>query len=245
MTSGDGVRLAYREIGQGRPLLLLHGYVSNAQVNWIRYGHAARLAAAGFRVIMPDLRAHGDSEAPHDPVHYPPDILTDDALTVIDHLGLDEFDVGGYSLGARTVVRMLARGVRSGRAVIAGMGWDGIVDPASRDGFFTRVFDGLGHHKPGSAEWRSAHFLRSTGGDPQALRLILRTSVPTEPRVLAGILTPCLVLLGDRDDDHGSGQMLADHLPAGRFASAPGTHMSVVTRPEFGRQMVRFLTARS
>ena len=62
LTARDGVRLAWREMGEGRPLLLIHGYFSNAFVNWIRFGHAQAIAERGFRVIMPDLRAHGDSD---------------------------------------------------------------------------------------------------------------------------------------------------------------------------------------
>ncbi|RYE53335.1 MAG: alpha/beta hydrolase, partial [Rhizobiaceae bacterium] len=63
--SFDGMQLAWREVGEGRPAVLLHGYFSNAEVNWIRYGHAQVLAGQGFRVIMPDLRAHGASARPH------------------------------------------------------------------------------------------------------------------------------------------------------------------------------------
>ncbi|MEP7005723.1 MAG: alpha/beta fold hydrolase, partial [Sphingomonas bacterium] len=59
--SFDGMRLAWREMGEGRPVLMLHGFFSDAFTNWIRYGHAAAIATRGFRVIMPDLRAHGES----------------------------------------------------------------------------------------------------------------------------------------------------------------------------------------
>ncbi|MCJ2178066.1 alpha/beta fold hydrolase, partial [Novosphingobium album (ex Hu et al. 2023)] len=69
-----GSRLAVHTLGAGRPLLLLHGLFSSAQVNWIKYGNAQILADAGFEVIMPDLRAHGESEAPHDPDLYPEDV---------------------------------------------------------------------------------------------------------------------------------------------------------------------------
>ena len=105
----DGIALHVRELGKGRPLILLHGYFSEADTNWIKYGHAAVLAEAGFRVIMPDLRAHGLSDKPHDPIHYPKDILANDQFALIDHLGLGDFDLGGYSLGGRTVARMLAK----------------------------------------------------------------------------------------------------------------------------------------
>src|SRR5689334_71566 len=105
----DGVRLAWHEMGQGKPVVLLHGYISSADMNWIRFGHAAKVAQEGFRVIMPDLRAHGQSDAPHDPALYPPDVLADDGFALLEHLGLTQYDLGGYSLGARTVSRMMAR----------------------------------------------------------------------------------------------------------------------------------------
>ena len=64
-------------------VVLLHGLFSDAETNWIKFGHAATIAAAGFRVIMPDLRAHGRSAKPHDAAAYPPDVLADDGLALI------------------------------------------------------------------------------------------------------------------------------------------------------------------
>ncbi len=125
--SFDGQRLAWRELGHGRPVILIHGYFSNTETNWLKYGHAQRVADAGFRVIMPDLRGHGDSAKPHDVDAYPPDALMRDGLALIDHLGLTDYDLGGYSLGARITVRMLANGAAPGRVVLAGMGLAGIV----------------------------------------------------------------------------------------------------------------------
>ena len=112
--SFDSVELAYREMGEGRPLVLIHGYFSTAMVNWVRYGHAEKIAARGYRVIMPDLRGHGDSARPHDPAAYPRDALADDGFALIEHLGLTDYDLGGYSLGGRTTMRMLARGAKPG-----------------------------------------------------------------------------------------------------------------------------------
>src|SRR5215475_4010352 len=149
----DGARLAYREIGQGRPLVLIHGFFSTATVNWLRYGHAALIAARGYRVVMPDLRGHGDSARPHDSSAYPPDVLADDGFALIEHLGLTDYDLGGYSLGARTTVRMLARGATPGRAIVAGIGLDGIVDTEGRGEHFRHILTNLGTFQRGSAEW--------------------------------------------------------------------------------------------
>jgi Predicted hydrolases or acyltransferases (alpha/beta hydrolase superfamily) len=242
-TAKDGQTLAYRELGEGRPVVLIHGFFSTAYVNWIRYGHAATIAEHGFRVIMPDLRGHGDSAHPHDAAAYPRDVLTDDGLDLIAHLGLEDYDLGGYSLGGRTVARMLVRGADPRRAIISGMGLAGIASFGERTAFFDRVFDGLGHHERGTAEWRSEAFLRSVGGDPLALRLVLATSVGASADELADIVTAILVLLGDADDDHGSGEALADAMPAARFETVAGDHMSAVANPQLGRAMARFLVA--
>ena len=77
-TASDGIELAYHEVGEGRPVILMHGLFSDSQMNWIKFGHAARIASEGFRVIMPDHRAHGASGKPHDPAKYPADILVRD-----------------------------------------------------------------------------------------------------------------------------------------------------------------------
>src|SRR5579859_7997641 len=96
----DDVRLAYHELGEGRPLILIHGYLANATA-MIRTGIAERMAARGHRVILPDLRGHGDSARPHDAAAYPPDALADDGLALIEELGLTGYDLAGYSLGGR------------------------------------------------------------------------------------------------------------------------------------------------
>lgn len=237
----DGLQLAYRELGQGRPLVLIHGYFSTGTVNWIRYGHATRLAAAGYRVIMPDLRAHGDSAKPHDAAAYPADVLANDGLALIDHLGLDDYDLGGYSLGGRTVIRLLVRGARPGRAIVAGMGLEGILDTTGRGDHFRRILTNLGSFERGSPEWMAEAFLKTVGGDSAALLRVLDTYVDTSRAELAAINLPVLVLAGSEDSDNGSAAALAAALPQGRQVTIPGNHMSAVTGAELGAAMVAFL----
>jgi pimeloyl-ACP methyl ester carboxylesterase len=240
--TADGVQIAWRETGEGRPLVLIHGYFSEADTNWIKYGHAALLVEAGFRVIMPDLRAHGLSGKPHDPGLYPKDILADDQFALIDHLGLTDFDLGGYSLGGRTVARMLARGARPGRAIISGMGLQGLTSTEKRGNHFRHILDKLGSHERGSPAWMAEAFLKTTGGDPVALRHILETFVDTSEAELRAIETPVAVICGADDDDNGSAAALAETLLHGKYFSVPGNHMSAVTKPELGREMVAALT---
>jgi pimeloyl-ACP methyl ester carboxylesterase len=239
--AADGTRIAFHELGDGRPVILIHGYFSDAQTNWIKYGHAALLADAGYRVIMPDLRAHGDSDKPHDRSFYPPDILVDDQFALIAHLGLSDFDLGGYSLGGRTVARMLARGCIPRRAIISGMGLTGLTDPGARGDHFKNVLDNLGTHERGSRAWMAEAFLKTTGGDPLALRGVLDSFMATSKSALIGIDMPVAVICGADDDENGSAADLAALLPQGRLMTVPGNHMSAVAKPELGQAMLAAL----
>jgi pimeloyl-ACP methyl ester carboxylesterase len=243
--SFDGETICWSEIGAGRPVVLIHGYFSNAEMNWIKYGTAAMLADAGFRVIMPDLRAHGGSARPHAAAAYPPDALALDAEALIAHLGLIDYDLGGYSLGARTTMRVLARGIAPAprRAVLSGLGDEGVTDTGRRAGFFRRVLTGFGSFKHGDSEFMSQAFLKTTKGDPVALLGILDTFVDTPAETVTTINVPVLVVGGETDDEVGSFERLAAMLPVARFVAIPGNHMSAVTRPELGEAIVSFLTA--
>jgi pimeloyl-ACP methyl ester carboxylesterase len=241
--SFDGAELVWRETGEGRPAVLLHGFFSDARTNWIRYGHAAAIAAKGFRVIMPDLRAHGSSDRPHDTAAYPPDVLADDGFALIAHLGLADYDLGGYSLGGRTTVRMLARGARPGKAIVSGMGLIGLTNTGARSAHFKHILDNLGSFEKFTPEWNAEAFLKTTKGDPVALRLLLDSFVDTAEADIAGIAMPVLVLSGSEDQDNGSAAALADLLPQGQLVETPGGHMSAVTRPEMGQAMADFLAA--
>lgn len=239
--SFDGTRLAWRELGAGRPVVLLHGYFSNASVNWLRYGHAEAIAAKGFRVIMPDLRAHGDSAKPHDPASYPPDVLMRDGFALVEQLGLEDYDLGGYSLGARTVARMLANGAAPRRVVLSGMGLQGLVHTAGRGDYFRHVLTHLGSFERGSPQWLTEAFLKTTHGDPEALLRILDTFVDTPLEALRAIAQETLVVSGAEDHDNGSAAELAATLPNARYEAVPGGHMSAVTRPELGQAIAEFL----
>ncbi len=241
-SANDGTRIMWHEMGEGRPLILIHGYFSDAQTNWIKYGHAALLAEAGYRVIMPDLRAHGQSDKPHDFAFYPPDILVDDQFALIAHLGLSDFDLGGYSLGGRTVARMLVRGCRPRRAIIAGMGLTGLTTPGLRSDHFKNVLDNRGTHAKGSPAWMAEAFLKTTDGDPVALRGILETTVATSEDGLRAIDLPVAVISGEDDTDNGSASDLAALLPNGKLIPIPGNHMSAVAKPEFGQALLTALT---
>ncbi len=239
----DGLPIAVHVVGEGRDLVLIHGYFSNAWTNWVRYGHAAKLVEAGFRLILPDLRGHGESAKPHDASAYPPDALTDDNLAVIEQMGLTDYDLGGYSLGARTTVRMLARGATPLRVILSGMGLRGLTKTLDKGGYYKKVLTNLGTFERGTSEWMTEAFLKTTKGDPVAMLNILNTFVDTPEEQIRAIQQPTEVICGADDQDNGIAQELVDALPNGRYVEIPGNHMNAVTRKELGQAIVDFLTA--
>jgi pimeloyl-ACP methyl ester carboxylesterase len=238
-----GISLAVHELGRGRPVLLLHGLFSNAQTNWIRFGHAAAIADRGFRVIMPDFRAHGDSDAPRDPAAYPDNVLALDVRALIDALGLQDFDLGGFSLGARTAALLLSEGLRPRRAILAGMGLEGLSGWAKRRDFFLSVIEHRTEIKHGDPRWLSLQFMKTMKIDPEAATLLLGTFGDVEPEALGVVDMPVLVVCGSEDRDNGSPEALVAALPDARLAQVPGTHMGSVTSPALGQAMADFLSA--
>jgi pimeloyl-ACP methyl ester carboxylesterase len=241
--SFDGVELALHRMGEGRPVVLLHGLFSDAHTNWIKFGHAQRLADAGFEAIMPDLRAHGHSAKPHDPVAYPRDVLVRDARALVDYLGLDQYDLGGFSLGARTAVRSVIDGLEPRRLVLAGMGLEGLAGWDRRAHFFIDAIDRFDEVKAGDPAFFAVAFMKTQRVDRAAARLLLGSIGDTEQEELVRVTMPTLVLCGDKDHDNGSPQALARALPDARFEQVPGTHMSSVAEPQLGEAISRFLSA--
>ena len=238
-----GTRLALHRQGAGRPVIMLHGLFSSAEMNWIRFGHAQALADAGFEALMPDLRAHGDSAKPRDPDAYPPDVLVRDAEALVSHLGLTDYDLVGFSLGARTAVRGVLARLTPRKLALGGMGLEGLAGWQRRQRFFLDVVAGYGTFRPGDPHYMAQQFMKSMNVDREAARLLLGSMEDTDAGELARVTMPTLVVCGSQDDDNGSPDKLVAALPNATRATIPGTHMSSVTEPALGRELVAFLTA--
>ncbi|WP_374411550.1 alpha/beta fold hydrolase [Novosphingobium colocasiae] len=238
-----GARLAVHRMGpsSGRPLVLLHGLFSSAEVNWIKYGNAAVLAERGFQLFMPDLRAHGASDAPHDPAAYPADVLVEDLRLTIAALGLGDYDLGGFSLGSRTSARGVLAGLRPRRLVLGGMGLSGLAGWERRSAHFVGAIDRFGTIERGDPAFVAQAFMKTMNVDRVAARLLLGSVDDTPPEALAGITMPTLCVCGAQDHDNGSAPDLAAALPDGTYAETPGNHMSSVTFKEMGRAIADFL----
>lgn len=237
-----GTKLALHRLGAGRPVILLHGLFSSAEMNWVKFGHAQALADAGFEALMPDLRAHGESAKPHDLASYPSDVLARDAEALVAQLGLTDYDLVGFSLGARTNVRAVLAGLRPRRLVLGGMGLAGLAGWGNRADFFLDVIARFGTIRPGDPAYLAQQFMKSMKVDREAVRLLLGTMANTAPADLAAITMPTMVLCGAQDDDNGDPDALAAALPNAIRVTIPGTHMSSVTQSEMARELVSFLT---
>jgi pimeloyl-ACP methyl ester carboxylesterase len=245
-TARDGLKLEYRDAGRGRPLVLLHGF-AGASTQWVEHGPGPALIERDrWRLILPDLRGHGASPRPADPARYPPDILVDDVLALIESLGLEDggYDLAGYSLGARVALRALVRGAHPGRAVLAGQGLTQICGPQRRSAnhrLLTALVRGE-RPAPGTPEAEAAYWLVTrSGADPRVLLHVLDSLVRTPQDALGSVETPVLVVVGAEDHGHASADELAAALPDARFVRVPGDHWFAMGAPEFARAIVEFL----
>ncbi|MEL7219014.1 MAG: alpha/beta fold hydrolase, partial [Pseudomonadota bacterium] len=212
-SSFDGTELAVHRMGEGNPVVLLHGLFSSADMNWIKWGHARRLADAGFEAIMLDFRVHGESASPTDPAAYPSGVLVRDAAALIDHLGLEdgEYDLAGFSLGARTSLHAVSTQVLSPRKlIVAGMGVSGLSEWQKRAVFFKRVVDEFDAITRDDPAYYSRQFLKSQGVDRVAARLLLDAMGDLDLAMLANVTMPTLVVCGEKDQDNGSASDLAE-----------------------------------
>ena len=243
--SFDGVGLAYESYGSpdGVPALLLHGFAADSMANWVRPHVVEALVDAGRRVITLDARGHGHSEKPHDPASYADDAMVRDAQALLDHLGVDQVDVCGYSMGAMTTYALVARESRARSAVLGGVGAR-LGGPALAKRA-PRIAEALLADDPSKVEDRTAaafrSFADSTGADLRALAAIQRSrrSVPLPDG--ASIQVPTLVLVGDGDVLVGDPHELAARIPGAEVTVVSGDHLSAVFDPRFRERIVGWL----
>jgi pimeloyl-ACP methyl ester carboxylesterase len=243
----EDVEIAFLDEGEGEPIMLVHGFASNAAVNWVQPGWFKFLKEAGRRVIALDNRGHGASTKLYDPAAYHSARMAADVRALLDHLGLDRADVMGYSMGAR-IAAFLAlqhpQRVRSaifgglGSRLIEGTGVPDEVAQALEAPSLDAVSD------PRARLFRV--FAEQTKSDLRALAACIRGSSQTLTRAqIATIRVPALVALGAKDVIGGSAAELATLLPAGRALEIPGRdHMTAVGDKVFKQGVLSFLAGR-
>src|ERR1700754_2434989 len=119
----DSVDIAYLDEGEGEPIVLVHGFASTKEVNWVNPGWITTLTRAGRRAIALDNRGHGASAKLYDPAAYHSAVMAEDVRALLDHLNIPRADVMGYSMGARiSAFLALAHPDRVRSVVLGGLG---------------------------------------------------------------------------------------------------------------------------
>jgi pimeloyl-ACP methyl ester carboxylesterase len=243
----DGVRIAFLDEGEGDPVLLIHGFASNIQVNWVNTSWVNTLKRAGFRVIAMDNRGHGESEKLYDQAAYGAAIMAEDARRLLDHLGIARADVMGYSMGARIAAFLtLAHPDRVRSVVFAGLGIN-MVHGVGAPGPIAAALEAPSAEDVKNDAARSFRvFAEQTGSDRRALAACIRSSRDKiTPEELGKITRPVLVAVGTDDVIAGSGPALAALIPGAEALDITGRdHMKAVGDRIYKQGVLDFLERR-
>ncbi|MGB5092365.1 MAG: alpha/beta fold hydrolase [Parvibaculum sp.] len=241
----DGVTIAYDVLGEGKPVLLLHGFASTRIDNWRRTGWYDALLKSGRQVIAMDLRGHGESSRSHDPACYGMDAHVADVIALLDHLKIDRCEVIGFSMGAGIAMRLAAaHGDRVKLLVLIGVGGASLKRSSNGDALAKALraesADAI-EHEMARGFWLYAEKLEQ---DREALAAFVRA--PREAHeivdIVAGIKTETLVVAGSRDDLAGNPAELAALMPDARSEIVPGAdHMFVLPHPVLKGIVMDFL----
>jgi len=243
----DSVEIAFLDEGEGEPIMLIHGFASNKEVNWVYPGWVTTLRRAGRRVIALDNRGHGESSKLYDPAAYHSGLMAEDVRALLDHLGLGRADVMGYSMGSRnTAFLAVAHPELVRSAVLGGLGIgliEGVGEPeriarALEAPSLADVTDPTGHMFRAFAE--------KTRSDLRALAACIRGARQTlSPDNVGRIDVPVLVAVGSIDTVAGSPEALAALIPGAQALVIPGRdHMLAVGDRVFKAAVVDFLARR-
>lgn len=244
--NGD-MQIAYLDEGAGEAIILIHGFASNKETNWVAPGWVKTLTASGYRVIAPDNRGHGQSAKPHDSGRYDQKLMAGDTLALLDHLTIKRADVIGYSMGARLALCLAAMAPQRVRSLVLGGVGLGLVEGMAHSAAIAQALtadDPASVTDPTGKAYRS--FADQTKSDRFALAACVGSiRVPIAPEALQAISVPALVAAGTRDHGVGSVQGLAALIPGSRvFMIAERDHMSAVGDKSHKAAVLAFLQER-
>jgi pimeloyl-ACP methyl ester carboxylesterase len=241
-TSFDQAVLHYEQAGSGEPVLLLHSFPFDSRV-WHSTGVVAAITAAGRSVIAADRRGGGRSARPHDPRAYQGNACARDVTSLIDHLGLAQVDLAGYSVGSMIGLRVLQADPRVRRAVLGGIGDDIVhLDPRLREQVAADLAEKDLTVLTGAGQ-AMRDLIARLGGDPAALTAMWTVPFVEYDAGFDHVRADVLIITGDRDNDLGDPAALAARLPKATVFRPPADHASTMNYPLFVAQLIAHVTA--
>jgi pimeloyl-ACP methyl ester carboxylesterase len=244
--NSDSVEIAFDDVGQGEPVLLIHGFASNGRVNWVDTGWVKTLVDGGFRVITMDNRGHGESEKLYNPDLYPAAEMAEDARRLLDHLEIPRAHVMGYSMGARIAAFLtINHPARVGAAVFAGLA-SRMITGVGGGPEIARALEAASLLDVTDVSARSFRvFAEQTRGDLKALAACIRSSrVKITAEMLATIKAPTLVVVGEKDDVAGEIGPLVAAIPGATGVTLHRrNHMNAVGDRQYKAAVLTFLGA--
>jgi pimeloyl-ACP methyl ester carboxylesterase len=256
-----GIHIRYIEVGRGEPVVLIHGYASDAEAQWAWTGILQALAGQ-YRVIALDARGHGGSGKPHDPAQYGPE-MGYDILRLLDHLGFSRAHIIGYSMGAHIVAQLVTtHPERFLTATLGGAPGRFSWSPEDQDRVEREAAEmeqgqlrsqilrlwPSGEPLPSEERIRELSAVQLAGQDPRALAAVRRSNpaqVVAIPQ-MAAVTVPTLGVVGTADPYLGQFTELRAAMPQLELVTIEdASHGSAPGRPEFVEAILAFLRARA
>lgn len=238
-TAPDGVKIYYEVKGDGYPVVLVHGFIVNGQ-SWKRGRLYHDLLAAGYKVILMDLRGNGRSDRPHDCDQYGDDAEAKDIMGIVGALGISHYTAVGYSRGSIITARLMVLDQRLDQAVMGGMGTDFTNPDWPRRVMFYKALAGISVAP--EMEPVIANVVKA-GLDRGALACMQKEQPSTPMDSLRAVRIKVLVVCGAQDSDNGNAQALEALFVKGSFVTVPGDHGAAVQTPEFSSAVMKWLPA--
>jgi pimeloyl-ACP methyl ester carboxylesterase len=243
---GD-VEIAYLDEGEGDPIVLVHGFASTKNVNWVYPTWVSELRKNGRRVVALDNRGHGDSAKLYDPAEYSIPTMAGDVVALMDHLGIARADIMGYSLGGRMAGWLgLNAPERLRSAILGGIGV-GMIEGGGPGENVAQALEAPSLEDVTDPVGRTFRaFADQTRSDRLALAACLRGSRGLMTKEEAErISVPVLIAVGTNDEVAGDAHALGRIIPGSEVLDIPGRdHMRAVGDKIYKTGVADFLSRR-
>jgi pimeloyl-ACP methyl ester carboxylesterase len=241
------VEIAFSDEGEGDPIILVHGFASSKNVNWVYPAWVSELKKNGRRVVAIDLRGHGESGKLYRPEQYSIEILASDVIALMDHLKLERADIMGYSLGSRITAHLARSQPQRLRCAILGGIGIGLIEGGGPGENVAEALEAPSLDDVTDPVGRTFRaFADQTRSDRRALAACLRGSrrLMTEQEA-AEITVPVLIAVGTTDEIAGSAEALGKIIPGSQVLNIPKRdHMRAVGDRVYKAGVLEFLSRR-